>query len=324
MLLQVENLITSFQTPQGVLRAVDQVSFELEEGQTLGLVGESGCGKTVTALSMMRLIQAPQGQIESGRILFNGMNILEMSADQLRQLRGARISMIFQEPMTSLNPVFTVGDQIMESILLHQKVSITEARKKCLEMMDLVGIPDVDSRIDYYPHQMSGGLRQRVMIAMALACRPQLLIADEPTTALDVTIQAQILDLIRDLQKQIGMSVLIITHDFGVIAETAHRVAVMYAGKIIEYAKVEEIFDAPAHPYTVGLQKSIPAFVDHRQPLKTIPGIVPSPLKLPAGCRFSDRCEFVESKCQSAEPSLRTSPVSGSHQAACYFPRGQA
>jgi oligopeptide/dipeptide ABC transporter ATP-binding protein len=321
MLLKVENLVTSFATPSGTIRAVDNVSFELEAGKTLGIVGESGCGKTVTALSIIRLIQEPPGKIESGKIFLNGENILDFNAKKMRSIRGKQISMIFQEPMTSLNPVFTVGNQIEEAILLHQNVTPAEAKKRCLEVMEMVGIPDVDERYKYYPHQMSGGLRQRIMIAMALSCRPQLLIADEPTTALDVTIQSQILGLIRDLQKKLNMAMIIITHDFGVIAETADDVAVMYAGKIIEEAPVKKIFDEPAHPYTVGLQKSIPSFHKPDEALYTIPGIIPDLRHLPSGCRFSDRCEFKQSKCETAEPLLNTAELNGDHEAACYFPR---
>lgn len=322
MLLRVENLSTTFQTPQGALKAVDDVSFSVESGKTLGIVGESGCGKTVTALSLMRLIPEPPGRIESGKVLLDGVNILDLAKEQLRTIRGKKIAMIFQEPMTSLNPVFTVGDQIMEAILLHQNLTRQAAKKKCLEMMELVGIPDVNQRFDYYPHQMSGGLRQRVMIAMALACEPQVLIADEPTTALDVTIQAQILHLIRDLQKRLGTAVILITHDFGVIAEVCDEVAVMYAGRIIERAWVRKIFDQPAHPYTVGLQKSMPAFSRPGQPLYSIRGLVPSPLDLPDGCRFSDRCEFLQSQCQGAEPIL-TALDGAAHKVACYFPRNR-
>jgi oligopeptide/dipeptide ABC transporter ATP-binding protein len=322
MLLQVENLVTSFRTPRGTVRAVDGVSFELERGKTLGIVGESGCGKTVSALSIIRLIQEPPGKIESGRILFNGKNLLDLSSSEMRKVRGKDISMIFQEPMTSLNPVFTVGDQIQEVILLHQDVRKTEARKRCLEIMNLVGIPDAEERVDYYPHQMSGGLRQRIMIAMALSCNPQLLIADEPTTALDVTIQSQILQLMKELQKKLQMAMIIITHDFGVIAEVADEVAVMYAGKIVEKCSVKEIFDSPAHPYTVGLQRSIPSFANHREKLYTIPGIVPDPLHLPKGCRYSDRCEFMKEDCHRAEPSLKNVGAL-SHEAACYFPRNE-
>mgnify|MGYP000957084899 CR=1 FL=1 len=323
MLLRVENLVTSFRTPRGVIRAVDGVSFDVEAGKTLGLVGESGSGKTVTALSLLRLIPEPPGKIESGRILLNGENILDYSGEKLRAVRGKRISMIFQEPMTSLNPVFTVGDQIMEAILLHQKTTRAEAKKRCLEIMELVGIPDVEQRMNYYPHQMSGGLRQRIMIAMALSCRPEVLIADEPTTALDVTIQAQILRLIKDLQKKLNMAVIIITHDFGVIAEMADEVAVMYAGKIVEKTTVDQIFDRPAHPYTVGLQKSIPTFVKHGEPLYNIPGIVPDLANLPEGCRFSDRCEFQQSRCKTAHPVLEQLPLSLPHKVSCYFPRNQ-
>lgn len=320
MLLKVENLGTSFHTPRGIVRAVDHVSFELDRGQTLGIVGESGCGKTVTALSIMRLIQRTAGRIENGRILFQGQDLLTLDESQMRSVRGKKIAMIFQEPMTSLNPVFTIGNQIEEAVLLHQKVSKKEARKRCLEIMELVGIPDVEQRIDYYPHQMSGGLRQRVMIAMALSCNPDLLIADEPTTALDVTIQAQILQLIRGLQKKLQMAMIIITHDFGVIAEVADEVAVMYAGKIVERCKTRDIFNHAAHPYTLGLQRSIPAFVKEGQPLYTIPGIVPNLQNLPPGCRFSDRCEFKKDRCLQKDPIL--APLrETAHEAACYFPQ---
>lgn len=321
-LLSVENLVVSFKTPHGKLTAVDGVSFEVDAGKTLGLVGESGCGKTVTALSLIRLIQEPPGQIESGKILLDGQDLLKLKPSEMRSVRGGTVSMIFQEPMTSLNPVFTVGDQIQEAILLHQKVSKSEAKKRCYEMMELVGIPDVSERAEYYPHEMSGGLRQRIMIAMALSCRPRLLIADEPTTALDVTIQAQILNLIRDLQKQLGMAMIIITHDFGVIAETAHDVAVMYAGKIVEKSKAEQIFDKPAHPYTLGLQRSIPSFVKAGQALYTIPGMVPDLRKLSGGCRFADRCDFKKEECLRSEPQLRTLQ-NPDHLCACLFPRSE-
>jgi oligopeptide/dipeptide ABC transporter ATP-binding protein len=321
-LLEVENLVVSFKTPLGKLKAVDQVSFKIESGQTLGLIGESGCGKTVTALALIRLIQEPQGRIESGAIRFDGQNILKLPPAEMCSIRGSQMSMIFQEPMTSLNPVFTVGEQIEEVLLRHQKLSRMAAKKKCLEIMELVGIPDVDERHAYYPHQMSGGLRQRIMIAMALSCRPKLLIADEPTTALDVTIQAQILQLVKDLQRDFGMSMIIITHDFGVIAETADEVAVMYAGKIIERASVRQILETPRHPYTLGLQKSIPRLVQDREPLYSISGLVPDLRHLPSGCRFSDRCDFKESKCTSREPNLYLEQ--GTHEVACYFPRGSA
>ncbi len=324
MLLKVENLVTSFQTRSGRVKAVDNVSFELEAGKTLGIVGESGCGKTVTALSIMRLIQEPPGRIESGRIILDGVDILSLDKREMQKVRGRSVSMIFQEPMTSLNPVFTVGDQIQEAILLHQSVSKREARKRCLEMMEMVGIPDVEQRIDYYPHQMSGGLRQRVMIAMALSCRPKLLIADEPTTALDVTIQAQILELIKKLQKQLQMSMIIITHDFGVIAEVADEVAVMYAGRIVERSPVADIFDHPQHPYTVALQQSIPTFVKSGTPLYTIPGIVPDLTKLAEGCRFSERCEHRQPSCSKTEPLLETKGSLALHQSACFHPRNVA
>lgn len=321
MLLQVEDLVTSFDTARGRLRAVDGVSFTLDRKKTLGIVGESGCGKTVTALSIIRLIQEPAGRIDSGRILFNGQDLSKLSRSELCKVRGREISMIFQEPMTSLNPVFTVGNQIEEAILTHQNVSASIARKRCLELMELVGIPDLNERIDYYPHQMSGGLRQRVMIAMALACQPKLLIADEPTTALDVTIQAQILRLIKELQQKLDMAVIIITHDFGVIAEMADEVAVMYAGKIVEHCAVKDIFDRPTHPYTLGLQRSLPGFASKDQVLYSIPGIVPDMSHLPKGCRFSDRCEFKKDNCSTIEPSLE-SQATPSHKAACFYPQG--
>lgn len=321
MLLEVEDLVVSFQTPSGPLRAVDGVSFQLEAGKTLGIVGESGSGKTVSALSIIRLIQEPQGRIERGRIILNGDDILKKSASEMRHIRGRQISMIFQEPMTSLNPVFTVGDQIREAILLHQHVSRTEAHKRCLEMMELVGIPDVEERSTYYPHQMSGGLRQRIMIAMALSCRPQVLIADEPTTALDVTIQAQILELMRNLQRKFGMAIILITHDFGVIAEMAAEVAVMYAGRIIERAAVVDIFDRPAHPYTIALQKAIPTYVRPGEDLYSIPGIVPDLRALPPGCRFSDRCSFKQDRCLQQDPSLQSLNAPTKHEASCYFPQ---
>jgi len=319
-LLKVENLSIEFATPRGSLHAVDNISFELEEGETLGIVGESGCGKTVTALSLMQLIPKPPVKYRSGKIIFEGKDLLTLGKSELRQIRGSKISMIFQEPMTSLNPVFTVGDQIEEAILLHQNVSKKEARNRCIEMMLKVGIPDAEERLDYYPHQMSGGLRQRIMIAMALSCRPKLLIADEPTTALDVTIQAQILALIKELQAEFKMSMIIITHDFGVIAETADRVHVMYAGKIVEKSSVREIFNTPLHPYTVGLQKAIPSLVSSEQQLYTIPGMVPNLIRPPDGCRFEERCEFRQNNCKEQEPLL-SKPMPDNHEAACFYPR---
>ena len=323
-LLEVKNLKTGFKTDDGHFLAVDDVSFKLEEGKTLGIVGESGCGKSVTSLSIMRLIPNPPGKIEGGEIIFGGRNLLTLSDEEMRKIRGNEIAMIFQEPMTSLNPVFTIGNQIGEAIELHQRgLSSAQIRQKTIDMLKLVGIPEPDKRIDDYPHQLSGGMRQRVMIAMALSCNPKLLIADEPTTALDVTIQAQILDLVRKLQKEFNASMILITHDLGVVAETCNDVAVMYAGKIVEYGTVEDIFYRPKHRYTQGLLNSIPHFETghRRERLETIPGLVPSMFNLPKGCRFQDRCKFAQSDCGSAQPTLQ--PASGSsskHMVACYHP----
>jgi oligopeptide/dipeptide ABC transporter ATP-binding protein len=305
------------------LFAVDDISFSLKKGKTLGIVGESGCGKSVTSLSIMRLIASPPGKIESGEILFKGEDLLKHSEDRMRKIRGNEIGMIFQEPMTSLNPVFTCGYQIAESISLHQK-SLTnkEIKQKAIEMLKLVGIPAPEKRFDEYPHQLSGGMRQRVMIAMALSCNPSLLIADEPTTALDVTIQAQILDLMRKLQKEFKSSMILITHDLGVVAEMCDEVAVMYAGKIIESGSVEDIFYRPRHHYTRGLLDSIPHFeTGHRlEKLNTIPGMVPSLNNLPKGCRFQDRCKKKTDQCVAEEPKLVSSPENPRHEWACFHP----
>jgi ABC-type dipeptide/oligopeptide/nickel transport system ATPase component len=277
-LIQVNNLRTSFFTPEGEVRAIDDISFGIATGQTLGLVGESGCGKSVTSLSIMRLIQSPPGRIVGGEILYRGRDLLALNNEEMRKIRGNEISMIFQEPMTSLNPVFTVGNQIGEAIRLHQGLGKKQTREKTVEMLRLVKIADPESRVDAYPHQLSGGMRQRVMIAMALSCNPSLLIADEPTTALDVTIQAQILELMKELQQEIGMALLLITHDLGVVAEQADEVAIMYAGKIVERARAEAIFTRPFHPYTVGLLNSLPSTGDKKKKrLDAIPGVVPSP-----------------------------------------------
>jgi peptide/nickel transport system ATP-binding protein len=307
-LLRVRDLVTSFRTEQGVLRAVDEVSFEVPEGSTLGIVGESGCGKSVTALSILRLIPYPQGAIERGTIELRGKDLLALSEREMQDVRGNAISMIFQEPMTSLNPVYTVGAQIVEAIRLHQKKSRGEAREKAIEMLKLVGIPAPETNIDAYPHQLSGGMRQRVMIAMALACEPDLLIADEPTTALDVTIQAQILELLAKLKDKMGMSVILITHDLGVVAEVASHVIVMYAGRVVESAPVARLFAHPRHPYTRGLLRSLPSFDEPRAAtrtrLPTIEGLVPDLLSLPPGCRFADRCPMVVEECKKAEPDL--------------------
>jgi len=319
--IEVKNLRTSFKTSEGLFYAVDDVSFKFEEGKTLGVVGESGCGKSVTSLSIMRLIPNPPGKIEGGEILFKGKNLLTLSNDEMRQIRGNQIGMIFQEPMTSLNPVFTVGNQIAESIHIHNRdLSRKELREKTLHMLKLVGIPSPETRIDNYPHQLSGGMRQRIMIAMALSCNPQLLIADEPTTALDVTIQAQILDLIKKLQKEFKTALILITHDLGVVAETCDNVAVMYAGRIIEEGTAEDIFNHPKHPYTKGLLNSVPHFEtsQRRKRLETIPGIVPSLANLPQGCRFQARCTFVTEECKKIDPPL--SKIEKDHRAACYHP----
>jgi peptide/nickel transport system ATP-binding protein len=332
-LIDIQNLKTYFYTEEGVVRAVDDVSLRIPRGKTLGLVGESGCGKSVTAMSVIRLVASP-GRIAGGRIVMyphsaaapagrrglNGALILsELPEYEMRKIRGSRISMIFQEPMTSLNPVFTIGSQISEAILLHQHVSKAEARNRTIEMLRKVRIPVPEKRIDDYPHQFSGGMRQRAMIAMALSCNPELLIADEPTTALDVTIQAQILDLLRELQAETGMSILIITHDLGIIAEMADDVAVMYASKVVEYAPVRDLFANPLHPYTFGLFQSRPEPGKPKSTrLNTIPGMVPSPLHFPSGCKFHPRCPFCRpSQCTTEEPVLRE--VQPGHWVHCHF-----
>jgi len=304
-LLEVIDLKTHFFMDEGTAKAVDGVSFDVDKGETLGLVGESGCGKSVSALSIMRLIPHPPGKIVGGRICLNGKNLLELDEERMREIRGNEISMIFQEPMTSLNPVYTCGNQIEEAIILHQKVSKKVARERAIEMLRLVGIPGPEQRVREYPHQLSGGMRQRVMIAMALSCNPSVLLADEPTTALDVTIQAQILRLLEKLQEELHMAVIIITHDLGVIAEVADRVAVMYAGKIVEYADVQGIFKTPRHPYTQGLLRSIPKLTEDKDRLMVIPGVVPNPLAFPQGCKFNPRCPLVISQCRGEEPDLR-------------------
>jgi len=305
-LLEVRNLKTYFDVRGGVLKAVDDVSFTIEAGETLGLVGESGCGKTVTANSIMRLVPIPPGRIAGGEILFEGVDVLKLTASEMRKVRGNKISMIFQEPMTSLNPVFTVGDQVAEVISLHKKLSQREIRDRVIEAFRLVRIPAPESRINEYPHQMSGGMRQRVIIAMALACNPKLMIADEPSTALDVTIQAQILDLMNNLKEETGASILFITHDLGVIAEMAQRVAVMYAGKIMEAADADTLFGDPQHPYTIGLMTSIPilGIGKKEKRLSTIPGMVPSLFKLPPGCLFHERCSVPYTECGQLEPPM--------------------
>jgi peptide/nickel transport system ATP-binding protein len=314
-LLCVRHLVTAFETDEGYLRAVDDVSFDVFPGRTLGIVGESGCGKSVTSLSIMRLIPSPPGVIERGEALFEGRDLLSLREAEMRSLRGNQISMIFQEPMTSLNPVYTIGTQIIEAVRLHQRMSRRAARARAIELLDLVGIPAPQERADSYPHTLSGGMRQRAMIAMALACQPRLLIADEPTTALDVTIQAQILDLLRSLQKELGMSIILISHDLGVMAEFADEIAVMYAGKIVEHAETGALFREPRHPYTRGLLRSLPSVRNRGSRLPTIPGIVPDLRTLPDGCRFQDRCDLVSAECRLAEPRLE---LHGKTDVACF------
>ena len=317
-LLEVNDLKTYFDTDEGTVKAVDGVSFHIDKGETLGVVGESGSGKSVTSLSAMRLIPQPPGRFAGGEIKFEGQDLLKKSEREMRKIRGNEISMIFQEPMTSLNPVYTVGDQIAEAIVLHQGKTRKQAMKMATEMLDLVGIPEPAKRVRNYPHQMSGGMRQRVMIAMALSCGPKLLIADEPTTALDVTIQAQILDLMRQLQRELGMSILFITHDLGVVAEIADRVVVMYAGRAVEEANVNDIYGSPKMPYTRGLLNSIPRVdqaATHQERLEAIPGNVPNPLHLPDGCAFHPRCKYATDDCKQAIPSLVD--TGGGHMVRC-------
>ncbi len=343
-LLEIRDLVTEFGTEHGVVRAVDGVSLELGREKTLGVVGESGCGKSVTALSVMRLIASPPGKIASGSIRYAGKELLSLPDDEMRAIRGNRIAMIFQEPMTSLNPVFTAGDQVAEAVRLHQGKSRREALEVAAEMFRKVGIPSPEERLGAYPHQLSGGMRQRVMIAMALACKPDVLIADEPTTALDVTIQAQILDLLRSLQRELGMSIMLITHDLGVVAETCDEVVVMYAGRVVERAATAALFSAPRHHYTAGLLRSVPRVPPPGQPdpadaadapdsadaaeripgvprkrprLPEIKGMVPRLWSLPAGCKFSTRCPAVQERCRTEEPGLIQL---GASQVRCHFP----
>jgi oligopeptide/dipeptide ABC transporter ATP-binding protein len=307
-LIQLKNLTTHFFTPEGVVKAVERISFGIDKGRTLGVLGESGCGKSVTALTIMRLIPDPPGKILGGEIEFEGSDLLRLSPAAMRQVRGRDIAMIFQEPMTSLNPVYTIGDQIAETYVIHQGMNKTEAFQGAAEMLRLVGIPAPERRVHEYPHQLSGGMRQRAMIAMAMACRPKLLIADEPTTALDVTIQAQILDLMLGLQEEVGMAILIITHDLGVIAEVSDEVVVMYAGQVVEYASIETLFLQPRHPYTLGLMTSIPQlgrkFREGKARLKEIPGLVPNLIRLPPGCLFRPRCPMPFQACTQERPPL--------------------
>jgi oligopeptide transport system ATP-binding protein len=318
-LLEVRNLETHFKTQDGLVKAVNNVSFHVDRGETLGIVGESGSGKSVTSLSIMRLIPSPPGKIVGGELIFDGENLLDLSEEEMRHVRGNRIAMIFQDPMTSLNPVLTIGRQITESLELHMKMSGAEARKRALDLLGMVGIPSSANRLDDYPHQFSGGMRQRVMIAMALSCNPELLIADEPTTALDVTIQAQILELINRLKNELGTAVIIITHDLGVVAGMADRVNVMYAGGVVEEGATTEIFGNPRMPYTIGLLRSIPRLDEGEgRKLTPIRGLPPDLINLPQVCPFSPRCDyFVAGKCDQSVPPLR--PVGPDHRAACLF-----
>ncbi len=319
-LLRIKGLKTAFFTHQATIRAVDGISLQIREGQTLGLVGESGCGKTVTALSVMRLVPSPPGKIVAGKIIYKDEDLLQLSQEEMRRIRGNQISMIFQEPMSSLNPLFTIGAQIGEAIETHQKLSKRQSREKTIELLNLVGMASPEQRFREYPHQLSGGMRQRAMIAMAISCEPELLIADEPTTALDVTIQAQILELLENLRQRLKMSILLITHDLGIIAEMADMVAVMYGGKIMEWTDVDTIFTNPQHPYTLGLLHCLPQMgtgkKGKRRRLVTIPGIVPSLTDLPPGCRFAERCSQVMEHCHQDEPKLKE--IGENHWVSCW------
>ncbi len=316
-LLEVQDLRTQFDTADGVVRAVNGVSFSVHEGETLGIVGESGCGKTVTALSIVRLIPEPPGRIVGGRVLFRGRDLLSTEAQELGEIRGAQIGFIFQDPMTSLNPVLTIGEQIMEALELHLDLDSKGTRKRAVELLQVVGIPEAENRIDDYPHLFSGGMRQRAMIAMALACNPHLLIADEPTTALDVTIQAQILELVKGLKRDKGLSILWITHDLGIIAGLADRVLVMYAGYIVESAEVRDLYRDPRHPYTLGLLSSVPRLDDDtRMPLKPIEGVPPDLVNMPSGCPFHPRCAYATHRCSQSMPEARK--VGAGHLVACW------
>ncbi|WP_318247705.1 ABC transporter ATP-binding protein [Solibacillus merdavium] len=317
-ILVVNNLQTSFGTEAGEVRAVDGVSFTVPKGKTIGIVGESGSGKSITSLSILRLL-ASNGKTKGGEVLFKGKDLLKLSEKAMREIRGNQISMIFQEPMTSLNPVYTVGQQISETIKIHKKLGNKEAMSQSVEMLKLVGIPSPEKRVKQYPHELSGGMRQRVMIAMALACDPEILIADEPTTALDVTIQAQILELIKDLQNRLGMSVIMITHDLGVVAETCDYVAVMYAGQVVEYSDVRTLFKNPKHPYTLGLLNSLPRHDVDQEKLIPIKGMVPSPHEMPVGCRFAPRCPVATELCHKKQPDLLSTGGDNSEQIRCWM-----
>jgi len=313
--LEIRNLVTEFKTPNGVIRAVDGISLKVERGKTLGIVGESGCGKSMLSLSVMGLVPPP-GKNAGGEVIFEGQDLLKLSADEMRRLRGNRIAMIFQEPMTSLNPVHTIGYQLVEALQAHHKKPYKEMREEAIEALRKVRIPAPERRFDEYPHQLSGGMRQRVMIAMALVCKPVLLIADEPTTALDVTIQAQILNLLRELQQETNMAIILITHDLGVVAQVADDVAVMYAGKVAERASVNAIFKDPQHPYTIGLMGSMPRMDEDVDRLVAISGVVPPPFRLPSGCRFNPRCPFSDEECTATLPALHELQVN--HLVACH------
>jgi len=315
-LLEVKGLRTQFFTQDGVVHAVNGISYDLNEGETLGIVGESGCGKTVSVLSVMRLIPQPPGKIVGGDVWFDGRNIMDLREDEVRQVRGNRIAMIFQDPMTSLNPVLTVGAQVSEALQLHMGMDRAQARRRTIELLQMVNIPEAEDRVDDYPHQFSGGMRQRVMIAMALSCNPQLLIADEPTTALDVTIQAQIIDLVKKLKDDIGMAVVWITHDLGVVAGLAERVLVMYAGYIVEEAAVKELYGDPRHPYTLGLLDSIPRLDERKEKLTPIEGLPPDLIDPPPNCPFAPRCRFRIDRCLEENPAL--APVGPGHRIACW------
>jgi oligopeptide/dipeptide ABC transporter ATP-binding protein len=320
-LLRISNLSVHFRTRVGLVRAVDGASYDVRHGETLAVVGESGCGKSVTALAVLGLLPRPPAEIPNGEIVFEGVDLLALAPERLRAIRGDRISMIFQEPMTSLNPVFTIGDQVMEGLVLHRGLDASAARREATRLLELVRMPAPAQRLEEYPHQLSGGMRQRVMIAMALACRPKLLIADEPTTALDVTVQAQILELLAELQRELGMSIVLITHDLGVVAETAARVVVMYAGTVVERASVLSLFARPRHPYTAGLFLSLPSLEHAAGTLRPIEGSVPDPANLPHGCRFHPRCPFAMPVCREREPALSARENAGEaeHRSACFY-----
>ncbi len=321
LLLSVNNLRTEFRTREGSFYAVDGVSFHVDQGEVLGLVGESGCGKSVTALSIMRILPEPPGRVAGGEVIFEGVNLLTLPEKLMRSIRGGRIGMVFQEPMTSLNPVFTVGDQVAEALIVHKGLKKDQALKRVAELFDSVGLPEPEKLLSAYPHQLSGGMRQRVMIAMAISCGPGLVIADEPTTALDVTIQAQILALLDDIRKKTGTAIILITHDLGIIAQMADRVAVMYAGRIVEEARTDDIFHDPMHPYTEGLLASIPKPGEKLRRLKAIPGMVPKPGELPRGCKFLPRCQYAKPEYSEAEPELVE--VKPGHRVRCFRAQGR-